>query len=96
VPKSTIISGNRPRHININQFQGIGPSPFSIKMNFRKTSYQSYSKRHSKVTKDTYDKFALEYANMWEWDKKTQEAIMKYNIIPFSKFCKQGGKVLVA
>jgi SAM-dependent methyltransferase len=65
-------------------------------MNFRKTSYKSYTDYHSGITKNTYDKFVLEYAEMWEWNKETQKEIIKYNIIPFSKFCKKNGKVLIA
>ncbi len=65
-------------------------------MNFRKTSYKSYSDYHHNITQNTYDKFVLEYAEMWEWNKKTYKEIIKNNIIPFCKFCKQGGKILIA
>jgi len=33
---------------------------------------------------------------MWEWNKKTQKSIIKTGIVPFSKFCKKRGKVLIA
>lgn len=47
------------------------------------------------VTLQTYDRFAKQYADKWEWNKKTLEEIDKYNISPFSKFVKKNGNVLV-
>lgn len=64
-------------------------------MNFRKTSYKSYTNYHSSITQNTYNKFALKYASMWEWNKKTCKEIIRNNIVPFSRFCKKGGSVLI-
>jgi len=66
------------------------------KMNFKKTSYKSYTRHLSNITRNTYENFSSKYAEMWEWNKKTQKSIIKTGIVPFSKFCKKRGKVLIA
>ncbi len=47
------------------------------------------------VTIQTYDRFAAEYAEKWEWNKKTVREVRKYNIKPFTQFVKKGSSVLV-
>ncbi len=63
---------------------------------FKRTSYKSFSSLHYKITKSTYDEFALKYANIWEWNKETFKEILINNIDPFCRFCKRNGKVLLA
>lgn len=63
---------------------------------FKKTSYKSFSDFHYRFTKSTYNKFALKYADMWEWNKETFKEILINNIAPFRRFCKKNGKVLLA
>lgn len=45
------------------------------------------------TTMETYDRFAKEYAEKWEWNPKTVYEIKKYNIKPFLKYAKKGGAV---
>ena len=47
------------------------------------------------VTIQTYDRFASIYAQKWEWNPKTIREIKKYNIMPFCKYAKKGGNVLI-
>lgn len=47
------------------------------------------------VTTQTYDRFAKEFADKWEWNPKTIKEIQKYNIKPFLKYAKRGGSVLL-
>lgn len=47
------------------------------------------------VTMQTFDRFAGEYAERWEWNTKTIKEIKKYNIAPFKKFAKRRGTVLI-
>lgn len=47
------------------------------------------------ITMQTYDRFAQEYAEHWEWNPVTIHEVEKYNIQPFVKHAKPGGTVLV-
>jgi|GEM_PF-5790367 SAM-dependent methyltransferase len=47
------------------------------------------------VTTQTYDRFAKEYADKWEWNQKTIKEIEKYNIKPFQKLVAKGSNVLI-
>lgn len=47
------------------------------------------------LTIQTYNRFAKEYAEKWEWNPKTIQEIKKYNIEPFAKHVKKGGNVLI-
>jgi len=47
------------------------------------------------VTTQTYDRFAKEFAERWEWNPKTIKEIKKYNIKPFVKYAKRSGSVLL-
>lgn len=47
------------------------------------------------ATIQTYDRFAKEYADKWEWNPLTIKEIQKYNIKPFLKHAKKNGKVLI-
>lgn len=47
------------------------------------------------VTTQTYNRYAKEYAEQWEWNQKTIREIKKYNIKPFTKYVKKNGKVLL-
>lgn len=48
------------------------------------------------LTMQTYDRFAREYADRWEWNPVTIREVEKYNIQPFLHHAKPGGTVLVA
>ncbi|MBU1322597.1 methyltransferase domain-containing protein [Patescibacteria group bacterium] len=47
------------------------------------------------VTTQTYNRYAKEYAERWEWNQRTIQEIKKYNIKPFTKQVKKNGKVLL-
>lgn len=47
------------------------------------------------ATIQTYDRFAKEYADKWEWNPLTIKEIQKYNINPFLKYAKKNGNVLI-
>lgn len=47
------------------------------------------------VTMQTYDRFAKDYAEKWEWNPVTIREVKKYNIKPFSRYAKKGGSVLI-
>ena len=48
------------------------------------------------LTMQTYDRFALKYADKWEWNPITVGEVEKYNIRPFLQHAKPGGTILVA
>lgn len=48
------------------------------------------------LTMQTYDRFAREYANQWEWNPITIREVEKYNIQPFLQYSKPSGTILVA
>lgn len=47
------------------------------------------------VTTQTYDRFAREYAEKWEWNPITIREITKFNIAPVVKYAKKNGSVLL-
>lgn len=47
------------------------------------------------VSVQTYDRYAREYADMWEWNQKTIKEVLEYNIKPFKKLVAKGGNVLI-
>lgn len=47
------------------------------------------------VTMQTFDRFAKEYADKWEWNPRTIREVKKYNIAPFTKYAKKKGSVLI-
>jgi SAM-dependent methyltransferase len=47
------------------------------------------------VSVQTYDRYAKEYADKWEWNQKTIKEVLEYNIKPFKKLVTKGGNVLI-
>jgi len=47
------------------------------------------------ITMQTYNRFAKQYADKWEWNSKTIKEIEKYNIKPFIKHARKNGNVLI-
>lgn len=56
---------------------------------------QDLSETQIYMTMQTYDRFAKEYAQKWEWDPVTIKEIDKYNIRPFVKHAPKNGNILL-
>lgn len=63
---------------------------------FEKTGYQDFNRYGFEATRSSYERFAREYGERWEWSSKTYGEIISFNILPFSEYCTPGGKVLIA
>ncbi|OGG30699.1 hypothetical protein A2973_01535 [Candidatus Gottesmanbacteria bacterium RIFCSPLOWO2_01_FULL_49_10] len=57
---------------------------------------EDLSEVQASLTMQTYDRFAREYADQWEWNPITIREVEKYNIRPFVQYAKPGGTILVA
>lgn len=64
-------------------------TPFKILLDKDLSETQVYT------TIQTYDRFAKDYADKWEWNPKTIKEINTYNIQPFVKYAKRNGTVLI-
>ena len=48
------------------------------------------------ITIQTFDRFAIDYSERWEWNPHTIREVKKFNIAPFTKYAKKEGSVLIA